>query len=140
VFEPPAEGSYAGWLAAVADNGDTLFSLELSGAGVAVPTNTIPPRIDESWARSADGSWTLGGELVVDPGTWAGYAPQRLSFEWQRCDPSKPQCSRPVPGGPKYVLGRADAGQILRVTVRASNQSGRGNPASADTALVKFGR
>jgi hypothetical protein len=139
-FEPPDEGSYAGWLTATDSAGGNPFSLALSGAGVAVPTNTVPPGIDESRARLADGTWLLGGALLADPGSWAGYAPMRFSFKWQRCDASKQLCDEPFLGGPSYVLAREDEGCFLRVSVRARNQRGRGEPAYADTPVVKFGR
>jgi len=138
-FQPPNEGTHAGWLTATDDVGGNPLNLALSGAGVAIPTNTALPSIDESQARLADGSWLLGKPLLAEPGTWAGYAPLRFTFVWQRCEPVKGVCGTPSVGGEKYVLGRDDEGHFLRLSVRARNQRGWGEPAFADTPVVKLG-
>jgi hypothetical protein len=98
------------------------------GAG-SPPTNTSAPTIS--------GNAVKGSTLTAGPGTWSGTAPITYTYQWQRCDGAGANCAD-VGGatGSTYVLGSADVGATMRVTVTATNAVGTSSAVSAATAVV----
>jgi len=93
------------------------------------PTNTSPPTIS--------GNAVKGYTLTAGPGTWSGTAPITYTNQWRRCDGGGANCAD-VAGatGSTYVLGPADVGATMRVTVTATNAVGTSSAVSAATAVV----
>lgn len=95
------------------------------------PVNVIRPRVSVFAVPP-----TLGQELTVDSGTWAGLAPFTYTFEWRRCDPpgTLPSC-QPIPGAvtSTYTTTAADLGLTLRVYVTANSPGGSATAISDHT-------
>jgi hypothetical protein len=91
--------------------------------------NTSPPAVT--------GTAALNRTLATSAGSWAaGGAP--YSYQWQRCSSTGAACAG-IPGATAstYKLTTADAGHVVRSTVRAANVNGESPPAaSAATARV----
>jgi hypothetical protein len=75
--------------------------------------NLTPPTISGTAAQ--------GQTLTASPGTWAG-VPSGFTYQWARCDSAGASCT-PIPGAiaQTYLLGTADAGSRIGVTVTAAN-------------------
>jgi hypothetical protein len=97
-------------------------------AQIGAPASTTAPVIS--------GTTQQNDELSATQGNWTN-SPGSYAYQWSRCDPSKGTCT-PISGAnaSTWVLGSADLGSTLEVTVTASNGTG-GTPAtSTQTAVV----
>ena len=85
---------------------------------------------------SIGGTVAQGQTLTAAAGSWIG-SPSSLTYSWSRCDMNGGNCSS-IDGasGPTYVVGGADAGFTLQVTVTATNSISSGQAVSVATALV----
>jgi hypothetical protein len=92
------------------------------------PANTALPTISGSAAE--------GSTLSASAGTWTN-TPTGYAYQWQRCDSSGNSCQS-VPGSttPTYLVGTADNGSTLQVSVTASNASGSASATSAAVGPV----
>ena len=85
---------------------------------------------------SIGGTVTQGQTLTATAGSWTG-SPSSLTYSWSRCDTTGGNCaSIDGAGGATYVVGPADAGFTLQVTVTAGNSISTGQAVSAATAVV----
>jgi hypothetical protein len=112
--------------AAAAIGGPLLGS---SRALLARPVNLTPPTIS--------GIAQVGRKLKVSHGTWL-HSPTSFSYKWARCSSAGSEC-RAIVGATHagYLLGKADVGKRLRVSVIAYNLGGASRPArSAPSAIV----
>jgi hypothetical protein len=90
--------------------------------------NTSPPAVT--------GTAIVNQALTTDAGSWAdGGIPS--SYQWQRCSSTGTGCTD-IPGATTttYQLTSADAGYVVRSTVRATNVNGQSPPAASTGALV----
>jgi thermitase len=115
-------------------NGTTSATSALSptvGAATVMspPVNTAPPAISGT-AQSAQ-------TLSASRGTWSN-SPGSYAYQWSRCDSTGAGCTA-VSGATAstYVLGSADVGSTIDVTVTATNSGGSGNAGSAPTGVVQ---
>lgn len=85
---------------------------------------------------SVTGTPQNGQTLSAVAGSWAG-APSGVTYQWSRCDAAGANCV-PIPAATAqtYVLGPADAGATLTVTVTAANSVSKSSVASSATAAV----
>jgi hypothetical protein len=94
------------------------------------PVNIHPPGVT--------GVPVQGDTLEATEGEWSG-SPTRVTYEWERCEPSGEGCVDAA-GGTNYAVSAADLGQVIRVVATASNAGGPGLPAtSAPTEKVVAG-
>jgi Ig domain of plant-specific actin-binding protein len=112
-----------------------LITLPLLVAGVfavtaaaAVPQNTARPTIS--------GTLKDGSTLTASTGTWSN-SPTSFSYQWQRCASDGTSCAN-ISGatGKTYRLVSADVVHTLRVTVTASNSSGKAAATSDATSVI----
>jgi hypothetical protein len=110
-------------VAAVADKG--------SAVAQAPPRNDSPPTIS--------GTPQEGSALTANEGRWTGQP--TFAFTWLRCDRSGGACSA-ISGATSrtYTPARVDAGNTLRVRVRATNSDGSRNATSVPTAVIRPGQ
>jgi hypothetical protein len=116
----------------------------------AIPPATVDAAIDAVKGRLAEaftvrnlaapsiaGVAAPGQALKLDAGAWAG-APSDFAYAWSRCDASGASCA-PIPGATAgtYLMGAADSGATLRVTVAGSNTVSSGKASSPATAVVE---
>jgi hypothetical protein len=97
-------------------------------AEIGAPANTAAPAIS--------GTAQQNDKLSATEGTWTN-SPGTYTYQWSRCDPASGVCT-PITDATSsaWVLGSADVGDTLEVTVTASNSTG-GTPAtSAQTKVV----
>jgi hypothetical protein len=82
------------------------------------------------------GTVAVGQALTASRGTWSG-SPSGFAYRWQRCDALGLSCAA-IAGasGERYVVGAADVGSRLRVSVSARSPFGSTNSVSAPTAVV----
>jgi len=87
-------------------------------------------------APSVSGTAQQGQTLTANSGSWAG-APSGFTYQWARCDPTGANCAA-IPGATAqtYVLGAADAGARISVTVTAANSVSTSSLVSVPTAPV----
>jgi len=85
---------------------------------------------------SIGGTAAQGQTLTAAAGSWAG-SPSSLTYSWSRCDGTGGSCTA-IAGasGPTYVVGAADSGFTLQVTVTAANSISTGQAVSTATAPV----
>jgi subtilisin family serine protease len=109
--------------------GSPATSSATSGVVPPAPSNNSPPTIT--------GAAQQGQTLSAQNGSWTN-EPASFAYKWQRCDTSGAHCSTISEAAAQtYVVGSADVGSTLRVTVTASNAGGSSTPAtSAQTAVV----
>lgn len=90
---------------------------------VALPAVTGTAAVNQTLSTTA-GSWALGGSPY--------------SYQWQRCSATGTSCADiPNATATTYKLTSADAGHVVRSTVRATNANGASAPAaSGGTAAV----
>jgi hypothetical protein len=87
-------------------------------------------------APTIAGTPQAGQTLTADPGRWAG-APSSFAYQWSRCDAAGANCA-PIAGavGQTYVLGTAEVGSRITVTVTAANTvTSQSLPAAATAAV-----
>jgi len=92
------------------------------------PVNTATPTIT--------GTPAVGQSLTAGTGSWRN-GPTRYLVQWSRCDAGGANCT-PIDGATDstYVVGEADAGDTLRVTVQAANGYGAASATSPPTVAV----
>ena len=90
------------------------------------PVNAAPPTIS--------GSATQGSTLTASTGTWTN-TPTSYAYRWQRCNTGGCQNIGGATGA-TYLLGAADVGSTVRVSVTARNAAGSGSATSARTGTV----
>lgn len=85
-------------------------------------------------APTISGTPAAGQTLTADAGTWTG-APSNFAYAWSRCDSTGANC-QPIAGASSstYVVGAADAGSTVEVTVTGTNSVGSASALSAPTA------
>ena len=106
----------------------TLLGLGPAPAGT-LPAATSVPAI----AGVAQQGQTLAGST----GSWSGSTPMSFGYQWRRCDSSGSACLAVAGAASQsYVLGSADVGSTIMVSVTASNAYGTSTASSAPTALV----
>ena len=100
-----------------------------SGAKPTTPQNTSPPTVS--------GSAVQGQTLTASTGSWSPSNGVKYAYQWRRCDTNGANC-RDIGGATSqtYLLGSADVGSTIRVTVTASNTGGSSSAGSAQTAVV----
>jgi hypothetical protein len=100
----------------------------VTSSGVVRPFNTGLPVIT--------GVARVGRTLTSSTGSWAN-GPTGYRRQWRRCDLAGMSCVD-IAGatGWSYVLGSADVGRTIRVTVWATNAAGSTSVVSAQTAAV----
>lgn len=89
-------------------------------------------------APSISGNAVKGQTLSADPGVWDDQgAPVSFGYQWSRCDADGENCS-PIGGAtaPTYLLGSADVGGTIYVTVTATDASNKQNTADSDVTAV----
>lgn len=81
------------------------------------------------------GNASVGQTLAVSTGVWRG-ASNRFDYQWLRCNPSGSSClDLAAAKAATYKVTSDDAGQTLRVRVRASNNIGSAE-ATSNAVLV----
>ena len=63
--------------------------------------------------------------MTASNGTWSGSPPTSYAYQWQICDANGNAC-RDIAGqtAQTYTIQSADAGNTLRVSVKATNAGG----------------
>ena len=97
-----------------------------------LPTRHFAPTV--AALPQVTGTPRPGFLLRATVGTWSGDVPQRLAYQWQRCDATGSSCL-PIPRASKnrYTVAQADLGSTLRVHVTSTNAYG---VAFADSAAT----
>ncbi|HEX4189160.1 MAG TPA: hypothetical protein VHY83_14805 [Solirubrobacteraceae bacterium] len=98
-------------------------------AALLPPVNLTHPKIS--------GIAEAGLKLRASRGSWSN-GPTSYAYTWRRCNALGGSCVA-ITGAvhAAYLLGSADIGRTLRVTVTASNAAGRSSAISAPTSVVK---
>ncbi len=91
------------------------------------PVNTAPPAIS--------GSATDGSTLNASTGAWTN-GPTSYGYQWQRCNSSSGCQSVAGATGSTYLLGNADIGSTMGVSVAAGNSAGSASATSPATEAV----
>jgi hypothetical protein len=93
------------------------------------PVNTVAP--------SVTGAAQQGQQLTSSTGTWTSATTIQYTYQWQRCNPDVTGCAD-IGGATQatYTLGSADAGNVVRSVVTATNATGAASQASAATSTV----
>ncbi|MDP9308751.1 MAG: DNRLRE domain-containing protein [Actinomycetota bacterium] len=101
----------------------------VQAAAPTPPANTSPP--------SVTGTAQDGQTLNASTGSWSGTPPIGFAYQWRRCDSGGGSCAD-INGasGQSYMLGSADVGSTIRVTVTGSNAAGSSSASSAATSVV----
>jgi hypothetical protein len=109
------------------------------GVPPAPPAPPPPPEPDEGPPISnalpvVAGLARQGQTLTASAGDWSGLEPIEYTYRWRRC---KAACTL-VAGATEttYLVGSADLGATLEVTVTATNELGSATATSAPTAVV----
>jgi hypothetical protein len=110
--------------------------------GPVMHTNTVYaiywlPTARNTGAPTVTGTAVVNQTLTTSAGSWAGGATAE-SYQWQRCSSTGKSCAD-ISGATAttYKLTTADAGHVVRSTVRAINVNGASPPAaSTGTKMV----
>ena len=112
---------------------------------VGTASSQATPLIDAAAPGAGDapvvtGVISSGSVLSASSGTWTGVGPLSIGYQWQRCDGSGQACTD-ISGATDsyYLLGRADLGNTVRVSVTATNASGSSTSVSSATSTVGTG-
>src|SRR5205823_4794785 len=102
-----------------------------------LPANPLPTPPSVTSLPTISGTAQQGKTLSTSNGSWSGTTPLNYAYQWQRCNSSGGSCT-PVAGatGSTDLLGSADLGSTMRVSVTASNSAGSATASSAATAVV----
>src|SRR5438034_1805763 len=103
-------------LAVIMLSGSAWAGAPGNSPGQSAPTATSAPSIS--------GSFVQGQTLSASTGSWSGPSSD-YAFQWSRCDASGGSCAA-IAGETNAtpVLGAADVGATLRVSVMATNKNG----------------
>jgi hypothetical protein len=97
-----------------------------------VPANSTPPQFV--------GDASVGSILQGNRGVWTGRGPLKYRYQWQRCDATGGSCHN-VRTATKanYHIRATDLGWTLRLSVTATNSSGKATAVSAvsDTVALR---
>lgn len=112
-----------------------VASIGLAGghAFAAAPSNVVAPAVG--------GAFQVGSWITVDPGQWNGDHPMTFAYKYQTCSSSGGSC-QVAPGlfanGPraKLLLLAATAGKRIKVTVTATNPTGKKAVTTALTPVI----
>jgi hypothetical protein len=136
-FLVPTSGAGSTFRVAVTAS-NAAGSAVASSAATSVVASDVPSTAPSSAALPAITGTPISGQtLTASQGTWAGTTPMSYTYQWQLCSSTGSGCSA-IAGAtsPSYVLGSADVGGAIRVTVTASNSIGSASASSAATAAV----
>jgi Polysaccharide lyase len=94
-----------------------------------------PPSVTST--PTISGTAQQGQTLTSSTGSWSGTTPLSYAYQWQRCDSGGANCV-PVTGAnsTNFLLGSADVGSSLRISVTATNSGGSATASSPATAAV----
>jgi len=111
----------------------TLALAGSAGAGTArhavAPSNSALPSIS--------GTTTVGQVLTATTGSWQGTNPITFDYSWKQCDASGGACKNvPNNGKSTYTLVSSNAGNTMRVEVKATNNDGSSAATSTATAVI----
>lgn len=103
-----------------------------AAAAAPAPAVTAVPTVS--------GTTTLGSTLTGTNGTWS-HDPTAYAYQWERCTVGNAGSCVPIAGATRVtrLLQRGDVGKALRLSVTASNASGKATAHSALTAEVTAG-
>jgi hypothetical protein len=108
----------------------------LYGGGPVMHTNTTYaiywlPTAGNTSLPAVTGTVAVKQTLTTSKGSWTA-APSAYSYQWQRCSSTGTGCVD-IAGATtaKYTLKAADAGHVVRSTVRATNVNGVSSPATS---------
>lgn len=88
------------------------------------PVNVVAPTIT--------GGGGVGAQLTAQTGTWSGSAPIGFAFRWLRCDGLGDGCQEIASATQStYTVVAADAGDMIRVRVSATNSTAQVSATSA---------
>jgi hypothetical protein len=110
--------------------GQSTATSDYTPAVTAPPANTGVPTV----TGTAQQDKTLDGSA----GSWSGYPPPTLTYQWEDCDASGNNCT-PVAAdgnGLDYTATALDIGHTLELVVTATNEDGHATASSAPTAVV----
>lgn len=98
-------------------------------ADTVAPQSTTPPSIV--------GRAVVGEQLLADPGTYAPSPKLSYTFQWRSCDAAGTKCAD-ISGatGQSYGVLKANVGNTLRVSVKATNTYGSTTTTSPATKVV----
>jgi hypothetical protein len=102
-----------------ATGGSSKVSAASAASGVVAAGSGFP---QVSVAPSIEGYTNAGSTLTAQPGVWFGEEPLSYRYHWEECNSAGESCAS-IPGaaGQTYVLGSAEVGSTVRVTVTAEN-------------------
>ena len=114
-----------------ASNGVDTVPVESSASTViaaAPPANTAPPTISGT-ARDSQ-------TLTADPGTWSGTPTISYAYQWRSCDAQTDTDCSDIAGATaiSFQATPAEVGRRLRVRVTATNATGPGQAATAQSS------
>jgi hypothetical protein len=101
-----------------------------------VPTNTVPPVVQDGASVASGTSVLAGDHLHATAGTWKDAT--SFAYQWQSCDAMGANCAN-ITGAstPTYIVGNGDVGSTLRVVVTGANlNQAPDNSAVADAAAT----
>jgi Bacterial Ig-like domain (group 2) len=137
---PVAMVSSAGEVTGVAAGTSTISASYQGATGqLAVQVNPSTPGAPISTsAPTITGTAAHGQPLAATAGTWSGSTPMVFAYQWDRCSASGSNCSSVTGANTStFVLGTADVGQTIRVSVTATNRLGSSTATSAPTSVVQ---
>ncbi len=114
-------------------NATTCLAVDEQGE-VVEGTGYISPSSRPGAAPRPTGPMRGGGLLEAAPGTWAGSAPIRFSYQWQRCLATCSDISGPA--ARRRRVTDQDIGSRLRVVVTATNPAGSAQAISRETRPI----
>jgi WD40 repeat protein len=123
-------------ISVVASNSAGRSAPATSAQTAVVTGSTGEPPVDQA-LPTISGAAMVGQQLSALPGTWSN-RPTSYAYKWKRCSAAGSNCVAIAgAGSATYLIAAADRGSTLRVSVIASNASGKSQPAtSAQTAVV----
>ncbi len=107
-----------------------------SAASAVVAAGSGSPEV--SVAPSIEGYTISGSTLTAQPGLWFGEAPLSYKYHWEKCNAAGESCTS-IGGAVSqtYVLGSAEVGSTVRVTVTAENLIGSESAASSASEVIE---
>lgn len=118
-----------------ATNADGTSQALSAATAVIAPAGTAPANTKQPSPPS--GTPQDGQTLTADNGNWSGSQPITFTYQWQSCTAVNPVCTD-ITGatGSTYLIGTSQVGSLLRVTVTASNSTGKTSAFSNLTTAV----